>query len=101
MRAGSLGVPNKSRAYTIYMVYASSYAKYILTHIYCANPFRTAVPFWGQTTQFSSILSPKRDCGSIGVNNNICDWATGTTQLRIDKIRLYGMQVRCVRIETK
>ena len=27
------------------------------------NPFRTAVPFWGQTTQFSSSLSPKRDCG--------------------------------------
>ena len=26
-------------------------------------PFGTAVPFWGQTTQFSSRLSPKRDCG--------------------------------------
>ena len=26
-------------------------------------PFRTAVPFWGQTTQISSILSPKRDRG--------------------------------------
>ena len=31
------------------------------------NPFRTAVPFWGQTTQFSSSLPPKRDCGSKGV----------------------------------
>ena len=31
------------------------------------NPFRTAVLFWGQTTQISSRLSPKRDCGSEGV----------------------------------
>ena len=27
------------------------------------NPFRTAVPFWGQTRQISSSLSPNRDCG--------------------------------------
>ena len=27
------------------------------------NPFRTAVPFWGQTTQISTSLPPKRDCG--------------------------------------
>ena len=27
------------------------------------NPFRTAVPFWGQITQISSGLSPKRDSG--------------------------------------
>ena len=33
------------------------------------NPFRTAVPFWGQNSQCSSSLSPKRDCGSKGVNN--------------------------------
>ena len=26
------------------------------------NPFRTAVPCWGHTTQTSSSLSPKRDC---------------------------------------
>ena len=32
------------------------------------NPFRPADPFWGQTTQFSSSLSPKRDCGSKRVN---------------------------------
>ena len=32
------------------------------------NPFRTAVPFWGQTTQCLSSLSPKRDCGSKWVN---------------------------------
>ena len=33
------------------------------------NPFRTAVPLWGQTSQISSTLSPKRDCGSKGVNS--------------------------------
>ena len=27
------------------------------------NPFRTAVPFWGHTTQIPSNLSPKRDGG--------------------------------------
>ena len=31
------------------------------------NPSRTSVPFWGQTTQISSSLSPKRDCGSKGL----------------------------------
>ena len=31
------------------------------------NPFRTAVPFRGQTTPISSSLSPKRDGGSKGV----------------------------------
>ena len=31
------------------------------------NPFRTAVPFWGQITHISSSLSPKRGCGSKGV----------------------------------
>ena len=35
---------------------------------YRVNPFRTAVPFWGQTTQISSSLSPKRDSGSKRVN---------------------------------
>ena len=31
------------------------------------DPFRTAVPFWGQTTRNSSSFPPKRDCGSKGV----------------------------------
>ena len=31
------------------------------------NPFRTAVPFWGQTILISSSLSPKRDWGPKGV----------------------------------
>ena len=28
------------------------------------NPFRTAVPFWGQATWNLTDLSPKRGCGS-------------------------------------
>ena len=32
------------------------------------NPFRTAVPFWGQTTRNLTGLSTKRDCGSKRVN---------------------------------
>ena len=28
------------------------------------NPFRTAVPFWGQTSQKLSDLSPNRDCST-------------------------------------
>ena len=36
--------------------------------IYNVNPFRTAVPFWGQSSQISSSFVPKRDCGSKGVN---------------------------------
>ena len=32
------------------------------------NPFRTVVPFWGQSAQVSSSLCPKRDCGSERVN---------------------------------
>ena len=31
---------------------------------YLVNPFRTAAPFWGQTTRNLAGLSPKRDCGS-------------------------------------
>ena len=31
------------------------------------NPFRTAVSFWGQSSQISSSFVPKRDCGSKGV----------------------------------
>ena len=33
------------------------------------NPSRTAIPFWGQTTQISRSLSPKRDCGSKWVKD--------------------------------
>ena len=41
----------------------------IVTHVFilCYNPFRTAVPFWGQITYNLCELSPKRDCGSEGV----------------------------------
>ena len=40
------------------------------------NPFRTAVPICGQTSQIPSILSPKRDCGSkrVKVTLNINSW---------------------------
>ena len=46
------------------------------THCCCCShiifdPFRAAVPFWGQTTNSLSSLSPKRDCGSKGVNSII------------------------------
>ena len=32
------------------------------------NPFRTPVPFWGQTTWSLNGLSPKRDCGISGMS---------------------------------
>ena len=32
------------------------------------NPFRTAVPFWRQTSQILSDLSPKRNCSPKRVN---------------------------------
>ena len=35
------------------------------------NPFRTAGPFWGQTTQILSYLSPKRDFGPERVEDKI------------------------------
>ena len=34
------------------------------------DPFRTAVPFWGQTSQISSSFVPKRDRGSKGVKRD-------------------------------
>ena len=37
--------------------------------------FRTAVPFWGQSSQISSSLPPKRGCGSKGVTL-IITWCT-------------------------
>ena len=36
---------------------------------YSINPFRTAVPFWGQSSLILSSLSPQRDSGSKRVNN--------------------------------
>ena len=43
--------------------------------------FRTAVPFWGQTSLISSSLSPKRDCGSKGVKNNGARSSSNVEQL--------------------
>ena len=42
------------------------------------NPFRTAVPFWGQASQFSSSLPPKRESGSKGVKGYFTAVATTT-----------------------
>ena len=53
------------------MVYIKTFIFNVFYKIYLAlplNPFRTAVPFWGQTSQKISKLSPKRDWGSKGVN---------------------------------
>ena len=55
------------------------------------NPFRTAVSFWGQSTQISSTLSPHRDCGSKRVN--VVDrWEEGTpTPIPLDaKVRAHS-----------
>ena len=56
------------------------------------NSFRTAVPFWGQTTQSSNSLPPKRDCGSKGVkgapkerNSYLKAKATGAMSLNYSK----------------
>ena len=42
------------------------------------NPFRTAVPFWGQTSQIISNLSPKRDCSPRRVKSRNNNTNTGT-----------------------
>ena len=46
------------------------FMKYVLFlgRMTCLNPFRTAVPFWGQSTWNLTGLSPQRDCGSKRVN---------------------------------
>ena len=46
------------------------------------NPFRTAVPFWGQTTQISSSFVPKRDRGSKGVNVVVAGLASAERNIK-------------------
>ena len=63
-------------------------------HINCVNPFTTAVPFWGQTAQILSSVSPKRDCGPKRVN--MCQWVkpainTDETDTTPDR-GIYGFQ---------
>ena len=80
--------------YTVYQVptrYQVVYNVLPLAHYYqvkLLNPFRAAVPFWGQTTQFSSSLFPKRDCGSKGVKPS-CKTSVvlllSTSSLRADR----------------
>ena len=48
-----------------------------IRYTYCCSflllsiPFRTAVPFWGQTTSKLTGLSSKRDCGSKRVEHQV------------------------------
>ena len=45
----------------------SKKAPKVASQLRVCNPFSTAVPTWGQTTQIlSGSSSPKRDCSSIG-----------------------------------
>ena len=46
---------------------AISYVRACFTPRPWLNPLRTAVPFWGQTSQVPSSMSPKRDCGTKSV----------------------------------
>ena len=45
------------------------------------NPFSTAAPIWGQTSQIPSDLSPKRDWGSKRVNTAVPFWRQPTLTL--------------------
>ena len=47
------------------------YLLVVFVYINTISPFRTAVPFWGQTTQILINLSPNRDCGPKRVNGSI------------------------------
>ena len=58
------------------------------------NPFRTAVPFWGQSTQSSSSLSPKRGWGSKWVERQIGKNITTCTRASRGGRRLLAGAVR-------
>ena len=72
-------IPTKSSANTnpdtIYFpsavtpCFAASTAIFCLFSVMLFYPFRTAVSFWGQTSQILSNLSPERDCGPKRVND--------------------------------
>ena len=49
------------------------------------TPLEPQSHMWGQTTQISSSLSPKRDCGSKGVNTISQAWV-------VDKFMRIAMQ---------
>ena len=51
----------RDAATAFFVVFGSCRGTDWLLHL---NPFSTAVPFWGQTTQIQSSGPPKRDCGS-------------------------------------
>ena len=46
------------------MLVLSSFLDFPASRRGCVNPFRTAVPFWGQSILILGSLSPKRDWGS-------------------------------------
>ena len=49
------------------------------------NPFKTAVPLWGQTNQISSSLSPKRDWSPKRVNT----WYVRFDQIEVSNNHIY------------
>ena len=50
------------------------------------NPFRTAVPFWGQATSNLSGLFPKRGCGYKGVKG-VCGVSPNrSTAVRLERV---------------
>ena len=56
------------------------------------SPFRTAVPFWGQTTQIPSSISSKRDCGPKRVKGGVL--VVGTNHLKLESALQQGGHVR-------
>ena len=61
LQRGTVYVPDAWRAQTARAAIEVSFEIYIYIVTELFNPFRTAVPFWGQTSQILSNLSPKRD----------------------------------------
>ena len=58
------------------------------------NPFRTAVPLWGQITWNLSGLSPKRDCGSKRVNSTPPTFLETSHYLKIEWHHVSGVKKR-------
>ena len=58
------------------------------------NPFRTAVPFWGQNSWNLTGLSPKRDCGPKRVKTHVSSFsnilAPSPGRLRQHGVNSYG-----------
>ena len=61
---------------------------------------RTAVSFWGQPTQISSSLSPKRDCGPQRVKASFPSFMFGLLWTKIDYFRTHFCVMICGRCGT-